>query len=287
VSSSKGRVPRQVPQRKSTSTVNSIAHTQDRTPPAGGSNGNDLGLPREKDPPGRTGAGRTSPARPRSRWKPIVIILSNLFAAFALMISYWSMREQQKSTEVGRALAYSNATQQIIHDQYELCRELDQMRVEHPEVSHVLMLPSAIPNDPWVNYRKFKGNVRELLSDGKETISAADRSKLLLQEHAVALNVFDIYEQTIYQWEAAAAAKDTQRAEILKMLVDYYEKRMLRNPRLRYHWRNGGSDMMEEVPTRQRYNQHVEIDSNEVDSRYPHDFVDDLSPLDSPLPSAP
>jgi hypothetical protein len=220
--------------------------------------------------------------RQPGRWKPLVI-LSNGVAILALVFSYLGISAQQKSIEEGRKLAYDNATQQIIHDQYELCRVLDQLRVEHPELSHMLALPASDPADPWKNYRVFKEKVGVVLSEGKNTITAADRDKLILQEHAVALHVFDIYEQTVYQWQAAAAVKDNQRAEILKMLVEYYEGRMLRNPRLRYHWNHGGADMLEENPTRQRYNQFVGINSH----RYPNDFVDNDSPLDSLVSPSP
>jgi hypothetical protein len=170
-------------------------------------------------------------------------------------------------------LAYDSATQQIVHNQYELCRVLDQLRVEHPEISHMLALPSQDPaSPPWANYEIFKRKVRSALTAESKT-PATDRDKLYLQEHAVALHVFDIYEQTVIQWQAASVAGDQERAEILKMLVDYYEGRMLRNPRLRYHWNHGGSDMLEES-TRRRYSANV-LDKK----RFPSDWTDATSPI--------
>ena len=46
---------------------------------------------------------------------------------------------------------------------------------------------------------------------------------------------------------------------------------MLRNPRLRFHWDNGASDMME-TSTLERYDKNVR-------NKYPGDFTDDKSPL--------
>jgi hypothetical protein len=193
-----------------------------------------------------------------------------------------SVMEQQRSIEEGRQLAYDNSTQQIIHAQYGLCREIDQIRLDHPELSHMFELPTTNLANPWTNYQITKEMVSRILLDkiGNRKLKAADKDNIVLKERAVGLRVFDIYEQTILQWQVAEAAKDEKRANLLKSLVEYYEQRMLRNPRLRYHWLHGGSDMMEEA-TRNRYNQNVGIDLPENGNAiYPSDFVDWHSPLD-------
>ena len=64
------------------------------------------------------------------------------------------------------------------------------------------------------------------------------------------------YEQTLLQRELAENATVEARLKVLNDLADYYEKRMLRNPRLRYHWDHGGSDMMDRK-TRDRYDKNV------------------------------
>jgi hypothetical protein len=99
------------------------------------------------------------------------------------------------------------------------------------------------------------------------------RAALYLKEHATALHVCDIYEQTLLQLDLALRARDRRRKKVLSELVDYYERKMLRSPRLRFHWRNGGSDMMEE-PTVQRFIAQVENKHTDVD------YADQYSPLD-------
>lgn len=213
------------------------------------------------------------PTRRASFWKKAGTIGSPILAGLALLVSGLAVREQRKSLHEERRLAYDTSTQQIIHDQYELCRVLDQLRVEHPEISHMLALPSQDPSTPtWASYELFKRKVRSAFNT-RSPISASERDKLYLQEHAVALHVFDIYEQTVIQWQAASEAGDKERAGILKMLVDYYEGRMLRNPRLRYHWNHGGSDMLEKA-TRARYSATV-LDKK----KFPSDWTDQTSPI--------
>ena len=123
----------------------------------------------------------------------------------------------------------------------------------------------------WENYELFKTQVRCLL-EGDGPITDKVRIRLYLQEHATALHVCNIYEQTLEQRSLAERAHDKGRLEVLNGLVKYYEDRMLRNPRLRFHWEHGASDMMEES-TRNQYEKNVR-------KRHPHDPVDDESPLD-------
>lgn len=190
----------------------------------------------------------------------------------AIAISVYALK-------IHRRLEHETSAQTLIHDQYELCRVLDLLRVEHPEVSHMLALPAQSGHESkdesggetWKNYRLFKEHVRCLLeTDGP--ITEAARVRMYLQEHAMALHVCDIYEQTLYQRELAERARDKKRFEVLDMLAQYYEARMLRSPRLRFHWDHGASDMMEQS-TRDRYDEKVR-------KAYPDDPVDDKSPLE-------
>lgn len=173
-----------------------------------------------------------------------------------------------------RRLEHETATQTLIHDQYALCRALDEMRVEHPDMSHMLALPAQNPKKPeqaWDTYELFRNKVRRHV-ESRGPINDGLRAEFYLREHAVALHVADIYEQTLLQHDLALKASDLRRAEILLGLLQYYEGRMLRNPRLRFHWDNGASDMMEKA-TRDRYDL-------EVRKAYPKDPTDAKSPLD-------
>lgn len=136
----------------------------------------------------------------------------------------------------------------------------------------MLALPTEGGSDTWKHYRTFKTQVRHLL-EAEGPITEAARSRLYLKEHAMALHVCDIYEQTLLQRQLAETAGDKNRFKFLDMLAEYYEQRMLRNPRLRYHWDNGASDMMEETPTRVRYEERVR-------KAYPDEVADLRSPLE-------
>jgi hypothetical protein len=193
----------------------------------------------------------------------IIEVLTFLVSLAAIMISIHALTFQ-------RRLGHETSTQTLIHDQYELCRVLDLERVEHPEVSHMLALP-AQKGDIWRHYRTFKTQVRHLI-EAQGAITEGARSRLYLEEHATALHVCDIYEQTLFQRELAKTAGDQNRFAVLDMLAQYYETRMLRNPRLRYHWDNGASDMMEQS-TRDRYDEKVR-------KAYPHESADPKSPLE-------
>ncbi|MFL6234057.1 MAG: hypothetical protein ACJ76N_13060 [Thermoanaerobaculia bacterium] len=189
--------------------------------------------------------------------------ISLIAAGIAVAISVYALKVQ-------RELEHETSTQTLIHAQYELCRALDQMRVEHPELSHMLALPAQSGKETWTNYYEFKKRVRGIFED-KDGKSALEQNNLYLKEHAVALNVFDIYEQTLWQRQLAEKASDQGRFRVLDMLANYYEKRMLRNPRLRYHWDHGGSDMLEKE-TRNRYDKKVR-------QAFPSDPIDNKSPI--------
>ena len=190
--------------------------------------------------------------------------LSLSVSLVAIIISIYALTFQKR-------LEHEVSTQTLIHDQYELCRVLDLLRVDHPEVSHMLALPIPDATDTWKHYHAFKSQVRHLI-EAEGPIADAARSSLYLKEHATALHVCDIYEQTLYQRQLAETAGDKKRFEVLDMLAQYYETRMLRNPRLRYHWDNGASDMMERS-TRARYDVRVR-------NAYSTDAADPKSPLE-------
>jgi hypothetical protein len=120
-------------------------------------------------------------------------------------------------------------------------------------------------------YHTFKSHVRQMiLADGSNREAA--HARLYLKEHATALHVCDIYEQTLLQRQLAEEAGDKKRFNVLDMLAQYYETRMLRSPRFRYHWDNGASAMMEQS-TRDRYEEKVR-------KAYPDETADPKSPAE-------
>ncbi len=199
-----------------------------------------------------------------------VDILALVASVVAIIVSGFALT-------LHRRLEHETSAQTLIHAQYELCRALDVLRVQNPEVSHVLALPvvNTKSADTWRNYELFRKQTRALLTANGPAVTEAMRSRLYLQEHATALHVADIYEQTREQHKLAKVAGDTRRRDVLKALMDYYEKRMLRNPRLRFHWDHGVSDMMEEE-TRTQYNANVRAKTD--------DYKDGASPLEDEKP---
>lgn len=206
-------------------------------------------------------------------------------AGFALLVSGYTACEQNKLQATGltlqQKLQHEVETQTLIHDQYELCRDLDKIRVEQPQISHLLALPTKAGVSEWANYDLFRANVKAIVSKNRpptksdggasdEWLAAA--ATLYLQEHAVALHVFDIYEQTLLQFGAAESAQDKERTKVLRDLLDYYEQKLLRNPRLRYHWSHGGEDLMD-PSTKTRY-------AANVVAAFPKDPTDALSVFD-------
>lgn len=196
---------------------------------------------------------------------PTLLDLLTLIAAvFAIGISFYTLNFNRK-------IEHEIATQTLIHDQYELCRQLDLLRVDHPDVSHMLPLPSLTGKDPWEIYEQLRQHVRTVAANGGP-VTDAMRSRLYLKEHAIALDVYNIYEQTLEQRDLAKIAGDQKRLKVLNALTDYYEKKMLRSPRMRYHWVNGASDMMESS-TRQQYDKNVR-------DAYPNEKPDPRLPFD-------
>ena len=190
--------------------------------------------------------------------------LTLVTAVAAIGISLYTLK-------FNRRMEHEVATQTLIHDQYELCRQLDLLRIDHPEVSHMLPLPAQGGEQPWKIYEVFRRHVRTMVAqDGP--ITDAMRSRMYLKEHAIALDVCNIYEQTLLQRELAKEADDAHRFKVLDELAEYYEKKMLRSPRMRFHWDNGASDMME-IKTRKRYDEKVRgaYPAEKADSRLPFD----------------
>lgn len=109
-------------------------------------------------------------------WVAVVVSI------IAAIISVISLTRQTR-------LGHEATTQKLIHDQYQLCRALDLLRVDNLEVSHLLALPAQYGGKPWRNYERFKNYVCQLFSDNG-SITEASRARIYLQEHATALHVY-------------------------------------------------------------------------------------------------
>ena len=70
----------------------------------------------------------------------------------------------------------------------------------------------ASTGDPWANYVLFRNSVARL--EAARDAGATTRDELYLKEHAVALHVFDIYEQTKLQLDEALDCFDQRAIDI-------------------------------------------------------------------------
>jgi hypothetical protein len=213
-------------------------------------------------------------------------ILMPISAVIAVGVSVYAFRDNRKlaretrdftrrmeleTLNFTRKMEHEIAAQTLIHDQYELCRQLDLLRVEHPDVSHMLPLPAPGSDDEWQDYEQLRRHVRTIVANGGP-VTEAMRSRMYLKEHAIALDVCNIYEQTLLQRQLAKDAGDQNRFKVLDDLTIYYESKMLRSPRMRFHWDSGASHMMEDR-TRQRYDEQVR-------KPYPNEKPDHRLPFD-------
>lgn len=217
--------------------------------------------------PAASNASQTGNSNRSTEPLPLKDLMTQAASLLAIMISLYTLATQ-------RRMGHEVSTQTLIHDQYNLCRALDMLRVDVPEVSHVLALPAPATSgrDTWDTYETFRGYVRTLIeSDGP--VTEQTRYRLYLKEHATCLHVANIYEQTVLQHGLAEKARDKQRKKVLQDLLTYYETKMLRNPRFRFHWDHGVSDMMDDATVKQ-------FTANVVKERM-NEKPDEHSPLDA------
>jgi len=85
------------------------------------------------------------------------------------------------------------------------------------------------------------------------------RYEAVVRERAIAVRIFELYEQTLYTLKTASEGHDRRRRAFLGEVLAYMEGRLLRNPRLRYLWDCEGGNICVyfELATRKRYEEQV------------------------------
>lgn len=121
---------------------------------------------------------------------------------------------------------------------------LSDLRMANWELSHLFELPS--------NYDEVSRSLAVALGP----LSEARQEELLLKERAIALRIFDLFEQVLYQKTTADRYHDPARREFLQSVLDYFTGRWLRNPRLVHLWRTAMSESYE-TATIAYYDRHV------------------------------
>jgi hypothetical protein len=169
-------------------------------------------------------------------------IVSLVLSSFAVVVAVWAGRTQLRSVrESVRAAAVSNM--------YTDFRRLTELRLENWEHSHIL--------EPPANYEHIKRIMRLALSD----LDAKGQARHVIKERSVALGIFQLFEQTLYQVRDAHGV-DHNREAFLNDVLHYMTTRLFLNPRLLYLWSLDGGSLCEdfEPETIAYFDQHVPRD---------------------------
>ncbi len=138
------------------------------------------------------------------------------------------------------------AKAQAISDFYSTFYEFDRLHLENWQLSHLFAMPDQ--------YRVVAKQVA-----GRKKYTDDERTEYALKEKAVARFIFDIFENTIYQWQQANAARDQGRSEFLGEVLEFLANKALRNPRLLSLWQFEIENY--EHSTIEYYRNHVTEDS--------------------------
>ena len=66
---------------------------------------------------------------------------------------------------------------------------------------------------------------------------------LVVKERAVAMMIFNLFEQVYYQLDVSARHGAPYERELLEKTRNYFTARLLTNPRLRYLWDDSGGKL--------------------------------------------
>lgn len=163
-----------------------------------------------------------------------------ILGALALAVSLWAARLSLRATR-------EEVNHGSVSDIYSEFRRITELRLNYPEHTHIL--------EPPENYVDTVKKVANMVS----SYESEQKAKYLLRERAVALTIFQIFEQVIYQHKQAQEESDTIRAKFLKEVLDYMTGRLFMNPRLLYLWWHKGGNLKAdfEIHTQVYYDTHV------------------------------
>jgi hypothetical protein len=170
----------------------------------------------------------------------MVTFLSVIFAAIALVMSaisiYFSIKVHRDSL---------NST--IITRAYGTFNEGIKMLLENSFLTHMFVMPKNYPE------------VKLLIQNSLGKLDVKQSSELILKERALALYAFQIFEHFHYQYKHSVDVKAKERIEFLSIILTYFTRRLLRNPRLLYYWNESGGNLSAyfELETIEYYNKEV------------------------------
>lgn len=165
------------------------------------------------------------------------------------------------AAKVARQVSRHEVTTGIISEYYSSLRALTEVQLREWRLAHIFEVAE--------NYVAISAMLQEV---APEQTDREARVALALNERAVALTIFGIYEYVVYQLTAAKEAGDQARAGFLSEAADYFTGRLLPNPRLRYLWSHGGGNLECEFEEaiRNHYHQNVAVSPKTWDACGPY-----------------
>jgi hypothetical protein len=149
--------------------------------------------------------------------------LSSVLPIVAMSLSIFSLYESELARkEVARM--------DVIKTDYGLFHNLAQLQIQYPLMAHLFA----------VTGEAYDSNV-EKIKAASSSASSEERSKLLLQERALAHYIFTTYEEAFYLWKQAEGG-DRARAQLAQDDLLYFNDALRSNPRLLWYWdhKDGG-----------------------------------------------
>jgi hypothetical protein len=144
----------------------------------------------------------------------LVGLLVSVIALIISIASFWS------AANVSRDVGFTDA----IKIQYGVYSDLSKLQIEHPLMSH-LFAPTAERYDKSV----------ELVGQSVMPLSDAARSSRLLEEGAIANQLFTTFEEIFELWKQAKTIDDNSRAKVYAENLEFF-RGVLCNPRLLWYW---------------------------------------------------
>jgi hypothetical protein len=165
-----------------------------------------------------TATGKSQPATtPPQEPKRAKALLGTLLPPLAFCMSLVSLYLSQT--------AQSNVARiDTLKTEYGLFNDMSHMILEHPMMSHLF---TVTPREYAEQARSVKAATASLSPD--------ERSKLMLQERAVAHYTFTLYEETFLLWQQAQSG-DRQKRELLQADLFFFNDMFCTNPRLAWYW---------------------------------------------------
>ena len=143
--------------------------------------------------------------------------LTRILSILALLVSFGSLY-------LNDAIHKESAESEVIKDAYLTFFSLDRLALDNWQLGHVFTTPDGYDS------------IMHKIHISTRGASAEKLIELKLKERALALQIFDYYEQTVFLLESSIRTKEQHRAQFLKAVESYFSGRLLRNPRLLYYW---------------------------------------------------